>query len=119
MELMETIIKSKPIEDEVAVHLITIANDRDPEQQIEYFTEIQNNVQAAGISFTWEFDRTETIHARHIVTDTGWKISLDRGLDIFQQYAMNDAFSLSNKMQKFRSCKGFEVTYIKVISNDK
>jgi ATP-dependent Lon protease len=114
MELMETIIKSKPIEDEVVVHLITIANDRDPEQQIEYFTDIQNNVQAAGISFTWEFDTTETIHARHIVTDTGWKISLDRGLDIFQQYAMNDAFSLSNKMQKFRSCKGFEVTYIKV-----
>lgn len=112
MELMETIINNKPIEDEVIVHLITIANDRDPEQQIEYFTEIQNNVQAAGISFTWEFDTTETIHARHIITDTGWKISLDRGLDIFQQYAMNDAFSLSNKMQKFRSCKGFEITYI-------
>jgi ATP-dependent Lon protease len=114
MELMETIINNKPIEDEVVVHLITIANDRDPEQQIESFTEIQNSVQAAGISFTWEFDPTETIHARHIVTDTGWKISLDRGLDIFQQYAMNDAFSLSNKMQKFRGCKGFEVTYIKV-----
>ncbi len=114
MELMETIINTKPVEDEVVVHLITIANDRDPEQQIEYFTEIQNSVQAAGISFTWEFDSTETIHARHIITDTGWKISLDRGLDIFQQYAMNDAFSLSNKMQKFRSCKGFEVTYIKV-----
>lgn len=114
MELMETIINTKPIEDEIVVHLITIANDKDPEQQIEYFTEIQNNVQAAGISFTWEFDHTETIHARHIVTDTGWKISLDRGLDIFQQYAMNDAFSLSNKMQKFRGCKGFEVTYIRV-----
>ena len=114
MELMETIIRIKPVEEEVAVHLITIANDRDPEQQIEYFTEIQNSVQVAGISFTWEFDTTETIHARHIVTDTGWKISLDRGLDIFQQYAMNDAFSLANKMQKFRSCKGFEVTYIKI-----
>ncbi len=114
MELMETIINNKPIEDEVAVHLITIANDRDPQQQIEYFTEIQNSVQAAGVSFTWEFDTTETIHARHIVTDTGWKISLDRGLDIFQQYSMNDAFSLSNKIQKFRSCKGFEVTYIRI-----
>ena len=114
MELMETIIKIKLVEDEVVVHLITMANDRDLEQQIEYFTEIQNNVQAAGISFTWEFDTTETIHSRHIITDTGWKISLDRGLDIFQQYAMNDAFSLSNKMQKFRGCKAFEVTYIRV-----
>ena len=26
----------------------------------------------------------QDIHARHIVTDHGWKISLDRGLDIFQ-----------------------------------
>lgn len=117
MELMETIIDNKPIEDEVVVHLVTIVNDRDPEQQIEYFTEIQNSVQAAGISFTWEFDSTETIHARHIVTDTGWKISLDRGLDIFQQYAMNDTFSLSNRKQQFRSCKGFEVTYIRVEDN--
>ena len=112
MELIETIINNKPIEDESEVHLITMENDRDPEQQIEYFKEIQNSVQTAGISFTWEFDNTGTIHARSIVTDTGWKISLDRGLDIFQQYAMNDAFSLANKIQKFRSCKAFEITYI-------
>ena len=114
MELIEIIINNKPIEDEVEVHLITIENDRDPKQQIEYFKEIQNSVQAAGISFTWEFDSTGTIHARSIVTDTGWKILLDRGLDIFQQYAMNDAFSLANKIQKFRSCKAFEITYIRV-----
>lgn len=119
MELMETIINNKTIEDEVVVHLVTIVNDRDPEQQIEYFTEIQNNVQVAGISFTWEFDSTGTIHARSIVTDTGWKISLDRGLDIFQSYAMNDAFGLSNKMQKFRSCKAFEVTYIRIDKKNK
>ncbi len=119
MEFMEIVINNKPIEDEVEVHLITMENDRDPEQQIEYFKEIQNSVQAAGISFTWEFDNSGTIHARSIVTDTGWKISLDRGLDIFQQYAMNDAFSLSNKMQRFRSCKAFEVTYIRVGTSNK
>ena len=32
-----------------------------------------------------------TIHARHIVTDNGWKIFLDRSLDIFQRYEMNVA----------------------------
>lgn len=117
MELMETIIKYKPIEDDVTVHLITIKNDRDPEQQIELFEQIQSSVQSAGITFTWEFDETDTIHARHIVTDTGWKISLDRGLDIFQQYAMNDTFNLSNRMQQFRGCKGFEITYIKLADN--
>ena len=66
-----------------------------------------------GIDFTWEFDESGTIHARHIVTDHGWKILLDRGLDIFQHYEMNEAFAFSNRMQSFRSCKAFEATFIK------
>lgn len=116
MEFIETVIKYKPVEDEVHVHLITIAGDRDPEQQREFFEQIQQSVQSAGIAFTWEFDTTETIHARHVVTDTGWKISLDRGLDIYQQYAMNDAFTLANRLQEYRSCKAFEITYIKQLT---
>jgi ATP-dependent Lon protease len=55
-----------------------------------------------------------TLHARHIVTETGWKISLDRGLDIFQQYPLNDAFSLANRMQEQRAVKQFEVTYLRI-----
>ena len=47
------------------------------------------------------------------MTDTGWKISLDRGLDIFQLYSMNDAFSLANRLQEHRSLKQFEVTYLR------
>jgi ATP-dependent Lon protease len=66
-----------------------------------------------GIDFTWEFDESGTIHARHIVTDHGWKISLDRGLDIFQHYEMNEAFAFANRLQQFRSSKAFEVTFIK------
>ncbi|MEY9593230.1 hypothetical protein ABIA06_005521 [Bradyrhizobium yuanmingense] len=68
---------------------------------------------AAGIKFTWEFDATNTIHARHIVSDTGWKISLDRGLDIFQKFEMNDAFSLANRLQIYHQVKAFEVTYLR------
>jgi hypothetical protein len=49
----------------------------------------------------------------HIVTDHGWKISLDRGLDIFQHYEMNDAFTFANRLQQYRPCKAFEVTFIK------
>ena len=112
MEFVETIVANKSIEDAVNLHLITIADDRAPESQVEFFEQIQLSAQTAGVVFTWEFDTTETIHARSIVTDTGWKISLDRGLDIFQQYAMNDAFSLSNRLQQYRGCKGFEVTYL-------
>ena len=71
---------------------------------------------ALGVNFSWEFDKSGTIHARHIVADTGWKISLDRGLDIFQQYDMNDTFAFANRLQQFRACKAFEVTYIKHVS---
>ena len=58
-------------------------------------------------------DVTGTLHARHIVTNHGWKISLDRGLDIFQHYATNDAFTFANRLQQYRPCKAFEVTFIK------
>jgi ATP-dependent Lon protease len=114
MEFIETVVANKTIEEAVNIHLITIADDRTPESQLEFFEQIQLSAQNAGITFTWEFDSTETIHARSIVTDTGWKISLDRGLDIFQQYAMGDTFSLANRLQEYRSCKAFEVTYIKI-----
>jgi ATP-dependent Lon protease len=114
MEFIETVIKYKAVEDVVTVHLITIANDRDPESQVDFFTQIQQSAMPAGVTFTWEFDTTETIHARSIVTNSGWKISLDRGLDIYQQYDMNNVFSLSNRLQQYRGCKGFEVTYIKI-----
>jgi ATP-dependent Lon protease len=47
------------------------------------------------------------------VTDTGWKIMLDRGLDIFQHYDMNQALSINNRLQQYRSCKAFEITYLR------
>ena len=114
MEFIEMVIKHKAIEDEVQIHLVTIKDDRDPMLQLENFEQIRDVVQNAGIIFTWEFDADNTIHARHIVTDTGWKISLDRGLDIFQHYEMNNSLELANRLQEFRSCKAFEVTYIRI-----
>lgn len=113
MELLETIVKFKPKEDEVSVHLITTEDESKGIQQQEYFQKIKKSCGAAGINFTWEFDVTGSIHARHIVTDHGWKILLDRGLDIFQHYEMNDAFTFANRLQQFRPCKAFEVTFLR------
>lgn len=113
MELMETILRFKAEEDEVDVHLITTQDDFKWDQQEDNLQRISDTCLAAGIAFTWEYDSSNTIHARHIVTDHGWKILLDRGLDIFQQYEMNDALSLSNRLQQFRGCKAFEVTYLR------
>lgn len=113
MELLETITRFKQEEDVVAVHLITI-EDPMADRQREYLERIEEAAPGAGIEFTWSFDEDNTIHARHIVTDTDWKIILDRGLDIYQQFEMNDAFTFGNRMQQFRNCRAFEVTYLKL-----
>ena len=48
-----------------------------------------------------------------VTTDTGWKISLDRGLDIYQTCERKDFFAFTTRLQKYRPCKPFEITYIK------
>ncbi len=113
MEFIEMVAQHKAPEDEVALHLITCADEIYPEKQQSNLIAIEAAAAAAGIKFSWEFDGTNTIHARHVVTDGGWKISLDRGLDIFQKFEMNDAFSLANRLQGYRQVKAFEVTYLR------
>ena len=114
MELLESIVKGKSEADEVVVNLITVEDEFKGDDQRRFFEQIQSSMFTVGIKFAWSFDKTGSQHARHIVTDTGWKISLDRGLDIYQPYDMNDSFQLTNRMQKHRACKAFEVTYIKM-----
>ena len=85
-----------------------------PEQQEQYLQSIQNSIAGYGINFTWNYETASKIHARHIVLDSNWKITLDRGLDIFQRYEMNDSFSISNRIQETRACRAFEVSFIKI-----
>lgn len=113
MEFLETIVKHKVPDDEVGVHLVTTEDEFKGEQQKENFEKMKESASTLGVNFTWEFDETGTIHARHISTDQGWKILLDRGLDIFQHYEMNDTFTFANRLQQYRPCKAFEVTFIK------
>jgi ATP-dependent Lon protease len=113
MEFLETVVKHKAPDEEVAVHLVTTEDEFKKDSQRENFQKIKESSIAVGINFTWELDGTGTIHARHIVTDHGWKITLDRGLDIFQPYEMNDALTFANRLQQFRPCKMFEVTFIR------
>src|SRR5208337_1744061 len=63
------------------------------------------------VTFSFDYDNRPTFHARSIQTDTGWKISLDRGLDLFQRYDMN-ALSLAAADQTERLTKGCEITYL-------
>jgi ATP-dependent Lon protease len=113
LEFIDMIARQKAPEDEVHLHLVTGPDEWNHEKQVGNLEAVQEGALAAGIQFDWEFDNSGVIHARHIVTDTGWKISLDRGLDIFQKFDLNDTFSLKTRLQQLRPVKGFELTYLR------
>ncbi|MFB1488779.1 MULTISPECIES: BREX system Lon protease-like protein BrxL [unclassified Thiocapsa] len=115
MELLETISKRKAMEDEVAVHVVTVEDENNGDRQTENLQKIADACAAIGIQFTWAFDTSGTKHDRDITTDHGWKIVLSRGLDVFQRFELNDAFSFSNRLQQHRQCKEFNVTFVRVL----
>lgn len=113
MEFVEMVIQRKPPEDQVSIHLVTGSDDGNVAKQRELLDSIADACAGTGIEFTWVFDGTGAGHARDITTDTGWKIVLDRGLDIFQAPLRKDGFSLGDRLQQFRATKGFYITYIR------
>jgi ATP-dependent Lon protease len=117
MELLETIAIRKPDGEDVRFRLLTAPDPEDLERQAGYLEQIRDGIAPLGVEFSWEFDGTNSIHARHLVTDTGWKILLDRGLDVFQRADLNSGFSPASRHQRFRQVKGFEVTYLKEVAN--
>lgn len=68
------------------------------------------------LDFTFEF--REHIHARHVYVDERWDIMPDRGLDIWQKFDSNDAFSLEARIPEKRQVRQFEVTYLKASSKE-
>lgn len=113
MELIETLAVNKDPADELKVLLITSESTDDPEKrerQMEFLQRVEQAASVAGITLNVEFDAT--IHDRSIVSNSGWRINLGRGLDIFQ-YVANDAFDLGMRLQQFRQVKAFGVTYIR------
>lgn len=116
MDLMETISKFKDPDEEVAVHAVTIEDEFNGERQSENLQKIADACQSVGIQFTWAYDTSGTKHDRDITTDHGWKIVLSRGLDVFQRFELNDAFNFANRLQQYRQCKEFNVTFVQMNS---
>ena len=113
MELVEMVTQRKAPEDQVSIHLVTGPHDGDIPKQRELLESITEACTGSGVDFTWAFDTSGTAHARDIVTDTGWKIVLDRGLDIFQAPLRREGFNLGDRLQEHRMLKGFYITYVK------
>ncbi|MFJ5829967.1 BREX system Lon protease-like protein BrxL [Streptomyces sp. NPDC093089] len=113
MELIEGIAVLKDAADEVNVKLITSESNGGEDKvrkQLELLLKVKQGAAAGGVNLDVSF--SNTIHDRSIVTDTGWKIVLGRGLDIFQ-YVTGDAFDLATRLQGYRQVKAFGVTYIR------
>jgi ATP-dependent Lon protease len=120
VEFLRMVNELTPEGDEVAVHLITAAESESKEKlekQMENLGQVQNSFAETATPFSFEFSTSPNFHARSIRTDTGWKITLDRGLDIFQWFE-HSAFNAATNLQEARMTKGCEVSFIRQSGND-
>ena len=98
--------------DEVEVHLVTQSDRESCLKQEEMLNQIAESFAGTRVAFTWASDQNPNFHARSITTDTGWKITIDRGLDIFQRFE-SGPFSAEQAIQEARLTRGAEVNYLR------
>lgn len=110
MELCTVVAHTKADDQEVNIHLVTNNVEEYLQDALQSFKEMADSLEESGIYLTYEFDGS--LHDRSIVTDTGWKVVLGRGLDIFQK--SRGRFDISEFDQEKRLCKACEITYLKV-----
>jgi len=113
MELLEANAIRKPDGEDVRFRLLTALDPEDLGRQVGYLEQIRDGIAPLGVEFSWIFDGTNSIHARHLVTKTGWKILLDGGLEVCQPTDLNSGFSPESRHWRFRQVKAFEVTYLR------
>ena len=115
MELLEVVIRHfKYDAPSINVHLVTAPDEYADSKQEEYLQRIADSMAPMGLDFSWTIDESGALHARHLKVDDRWDIILDRGLDIWQRFDSNDAFSIEARMPEMRRVKAFEVTYMKI-----
>lgn len=115
VELLAMIAAAKDPADEVIFNLFTVL-DEDPEYQPKQLRMLNDIVQGAaqqGIKVNVAKDPGG--HDRWIRTDTGWRINLGRGLDIFQK-SDGGWFDFGTSRQEFRQVRAFGITYIREVA---
>ena len=106
MEFVTMLIDTRPVDD-LKINLITNEEEEKIPDLIDKLDDIKDDLVAYGIEFEYKF---RDFHDRCIKTDTGWTITLGRGLDMFEKYS---PFSIEALRQDKRKCKEFMVTYMK------
>lgn len=93
--------------DNIKVHLITNEEETKLLELIDKLDDIKDDMVSYGIEFDYRF---RDFHDHCVKTDTGWTISLGRGLDIYEKYS---PYSVAANRPDKRKCKEFMVTFTK------
>jgi ATP-dependent Lon protease len=95
----------------LALKLITAAGSHEEEVELsEKLDQVQAGATAKKIEFSYVLDSSK--HDRTILTDTGWRIILGRGLDFFHR--AEGRYSLGFIDQTQRKCKETAIVFTRV-----
>ncbi|MDO5130031.1 MAG: BREX system Lon protease-like protein BrxL [Prevotellaceae bacterium] len=106
MEFALMLINTRPVDD-LKLNLVTNEEEEKIPDLIDKLDDIKDDLATYGIDFEYKL---RDFHDRCIKTDTGWTITLGRGLDMFEKY---NTFSIASSRQDMRKCKDFMVTFMK------
>ena len=118
VEFLRMVNEITPAGDEVSIHLITGSDQETMEKQAENLGQVKDSFASTSTPFSWEIDASPNFHARSITSDNGWKITLDRGLDIFQFFEFS-TFKAEAAIQEARMVKGCELSFIRIPDENK
>lgn len=108
LEFCVMLSNNKEPEEEIDLEIVTWNTEEYLLDSTTYLEEIQESVQEIGIHLSYRF---ENLHDRSIIADNRWKITLGRGLDIFEK--SENRFSIADIEQTRRKCKACEITYLR------
>ena len=106
MEFALMLINTRPVDD-LKLNLVTNEEEEKIPDLIDKLDDIKDDLASYGIAFEYKL---RDFHDRCIKTDTGWTITLGRGLDMFEKY---NTYSIASSRQDMRKCKEFMVTFMK------
>jgi ATP-dependent Lon protease len=109
MEFCLMLADTKTPETEINLEVITWNNEDHIAESTANFEELQSGLLDLGINLTY---RLEQQHDRFIAADNGWKITLGRGLDIFEK--IEGRFNVADVDQTKRKCKSCEITFLRM-----
>lgn len=108
LEFCIMLANNKAPEDEIYLEVVSWNTPEYQAASIAGFEEFQESVKDLGIHFSFML---QDVHDRFIWANNGWKITLGRGLDIFEK--IEGRFNPADWDQALRRCKACEITYLR------